>query len=140
MKIWLLIALISILGSFEYVLAENHTSADGTSGSQRLSVPPPRQSRIFEYVSACLAGRPIGGGASASAAGVGFSGLGCVRDGCSRTICRGEEEEPMMTTCEWREVYSCYRTARCERQSNGRCGFTQTSQSSACFRRFGESR
>ena len=43
------------------------------------------------------------------------------KTGCSRQVCSDEE---VITTCEWRTEYECYKTAKCERQSNGKCGFT----------------
>ena len=54
----------------------------------------------------------------------------CIKTGCSGIICADQE---MMSTCEWKEEYACYRTARCERQSDGRCGFTQTRELTECI-------
>lgn len=34
------------------------------------------------------------------------SDYGCVRDGCSNQVCRSAGEEPVITTCEYRECYS----------------------------------
>jgi eight-cysteine-cluster-containing protein len=34
----------------------------------------------------------------------------CVTDGCSGTICRHEDAEPVFTTCEYRPEYACYQT------------------------------
>ena len=56
----------------------------------------------------------------------------CIRTGCSRQVCSDEE---VMTTCEWRPEYECYRRARCERQASGECGFTPTPDLTACLRR-----
>lgn len=56
----------------------------------------------------------------------------CVVSGCSGQIC-GEEE--MMSTCEFREAYGCYKTARCERQTTGMCGWTETAELQACLDR-----
>jgi hypothetical protein len=56
----------------------------------------------------------------------------CKKTGCSGQICADEE---MMSTCEWKPEYACYRKARCERQSNGKCGFTQTPELKACLAR-----
>lgn len=58
----------------------------------------------------------------------------CRSTGCSGQICA---EEDVMTTCEFREEYVCYQTARCERQSNGRCGWTETSELRQCLSRSG---
>jgi hypothetical protein len=54
----------------------------------------------------------------------------CVVTGCSRHVCA---DEPVITTCEWFDRYACYRTASCERQADGRCGWTPTEELSACL-------
>ncbi len=56
----------------------------------------------------------------------------CIKTGCGNQVCA---EEEMITTCEWRPEHECYRRARCERQTNGQCGFTQTRELTACLRR-----
>jgi hypothetical protein len=56
----------------------------------------------------------------------------CIKTGCSSQICADQE---VISTCEWRPEYECYRRARCERQANGECGFTQTPELTACLRR-----
>lgn len=58
---------------------------------------------------------------------------GCYRGGCSGQLCSDKAgSEGLATTCEWREEYACYRTARCERQINGKCGWTQTTELTSC--------
>jgi len=54
----------------------------------------------------------------------------CSPTGCSGQIC---SDEDIVTTCEYRTEYACYKTARCERQANGACGWTQTSKLSQCL-------
>jgi hypothetical protein len=56
----------------------------------------------------------------------------CFKTGCSQQVCSDEE---VVTTCEYRSEYECYRTARCERQSNGECGFTKTPELTRCLNR-----
>ena len=56
----------------------------------------------------------------------------CFKTGCSRQVCSDEE---VITTCEYRSEYDCYKTARCERQANGKCGFTDTPELRRCLRR-----
>ena len=56
----------------------------------------------------------------------------CFKTGCSRQVCSDEE---VVTTCEYRSEYDCYKTARCERQANGKCGFTDTPELRRCLRR-----
>ena len=55
----------------------------------------------------------------------------CIKTGCSGQVCSDKE---VMTTCEWRPEYDCYRRARCERQASGQCGFTPSSELTACLR------
>lgn len=56
----------------------------------------------------------------------------CVVGGCSSQLCVEESGEPLMTTCEFKEVYACYRTATCTRQTTGQCGWTDTPELRAC--------
>lgn len=56
----------------------------------------------------------------------------CFKTGCSGQVCADEE---MITTCEFKPEYECYKTAKCERQSNGKCGFTETPELRRCLRR-----
>jgi hypothetical protein len=56
----------------------------------------------------------------------------CFKTGCSRQVCSDEE---VVTTCEFRPEYECYKAARCERQANGKCGFTDTPELRRCLRR-----
>jgi hypothetical protein len=39
----------------------------------------------------------------------------------------------MVTTCEFRPEYACYRDATCERQADGTCGWTETPELTACL-------
>ena len=55
----------------------------------------------------------------------------CKKTGCSSQVCADQD---VITTCEWRREYECYRKATCERQSNGECGWTQTPELRACLR------
>jgi hypothetical protein len=56
---------------------------------------------------------------------------GCFIGGCSNQIC--SDQEGAVSTCEFREEYSCYQTAKCERQADGECGWTQSSELMACL-------
>jgi eight-cysteine-cluster-containing protein len=55
----------------------------------------------------------------------------CYVGGCSGQVC--SDQEGIASTCEYREVYSCYKTAKCERQSNGQCGWTETAALKTCI-------
>lgn len=56
----------------------------------------------------------------------------CIKTGCSGQVCSDEE---VVTTCEYRPEYDCYKQARCERQANGQCGFTPTKELTECLNR-----
>ncbi|MEJ0054045.1 MAG: hypothetical protein WDN10_05005 [bacterium] len=55
----------------------------------------------------------------------------CFVGGCSSQIC--SDEPGAISTCEYRDAYACYKTARCERQPGGQCGWTQTPELAACL-------
>ncbi len=55
----------------------------------------------------------------------------CYVGGCSAQIC--SDSPDVASTCEYREQYACYKTAKCERQSNGQCGWTQSAELKACI-------
>jgi thioredoxin 1 len=59
-------------------------------------------------------------------------GGGCITGGCSGQLCI-EEGDDGVSTCEWREEYTCYKTATCERQDDGQCGWTQTEELTSCL-------
>lgn len=61
-------------------------------------------------------------------------GPGCAVGGCSSQIC-GEagEVEDIATTCEYRDEYACYQSARCEKQADGQCGWTEDAELQQCL-------
>lgn len=56
---------------------------------------------------------------------------GCFVGGCSSQIC--SDDPGIVSTCEWKEEYACYRGATCERQPDGRCGWTPTEDLLSCI-------
>mgnify|MGYP001595055458 FL=1 len=56
----------------------------------------------------------------------------CSIGGCSGQIC--SDEEGVVSTCEYKKEYECYKNAKCERQLNGQCGWTQEPQLQACLK------
>jgi eight-cysteine-cluster-containing protein len=56
----------------------------------------------------------------------------CIKTGCSGTVC-AEPGKEVMTTCEYKPEYGCYKDGVCERQGNGACGWTQTPALQACL-------
>ena len=54
----------------------------------------------------------------------------CRPTGCSKQVC---SDTDIITTCEYRSEYACYKTASCARQSDGKCGWTQTPELKKCI-------
>ena len=74
---------------------------------------------------------PVGGGANTSEPIV---TNGCTVAGCSGQLCvSAEEADNAVSTCEYRAEYACYKEASCEPQTNGTCGWTQTTELKACL-------
>src|SRR5262245_22642659 len=69
-----------------------------------------------------------GGGA---AGGGGSELTACVPSGCSGTVCV-EHGSEVVTTCEYKAEYDCYKTATCERQADTSCGWTQSAELTSC--------
>ena len=58
---------------------------------------------------------------------------GCAVTGCSGQLCVSEEASDTFTTCEYRAEYACYAEASCEPQTDGKCGWTQTTELKQCL-------
>lgn len=54
----------------------------------------------------------------------------CGKGGCSGQVCA---DHSVITTCEFRPEYACFKAAKCERQQDGQCGFTTTAALTACL-------
>lgn len=59
----------------------------------------------------------------------------CIITGCSGQICSDKDQ---VTDCAIREEYLCYRSAICERQNTGQCGWTMTEELRQCLEQRGE--
>lgn len=57
----------------------------------------------------------------------------CKPTGCSGQLCVDEAEGQVVTTCEYKAEYSCYKTAKCERQEDGKCGWTPSEELVTCL-------
>ena len=55
----------------------------------------------------------------------------CYIGGCSGQIC--SDQQGVVSTCEYKEEYACYKSAKCERQQNGQCGWTDTVELTTCL-------
>jgi len=58
---------------------------------------------------------------------------GCVAAGCSGQLCVDQSESDIVTTCEYKDEYACYKTSSCERQEDGKCGWTPTEELVSCL-------
>lgn len=68
------------------------------------------------------------------AQGEGISANGCAVAGCSQQLCvSAGEASTIVTTCEYRADYACYREASCEPQPDGKCGWTETAELKQCL-------
>jgi eight-cysteine-cluster-containing protein len=54
----------------------------------------------------------------------------CRSTGCSGEIC---SDQNLASTCIYRPEYACYKSASCERQSDGKCGWTMTGELKGCL-------
>lgn len=54
----------------------------------------------------------------------------CRRSGCSGEVCA---EDDVVTACVMKPEHACYRAAKCEKQPDGKCGFTITDSVKACL-------
>lgn len=55
----------------------------------------------------------------------------CYIGGCSGQICG--EVEGIVSDCVYKKEYSCYKDAKCERQQDGKCGWTETNELKVCL-------
>lgn len=67
------------------------------------------------------------------ASGSSTAAAACFVGGCSGQIC--SDQKDAVSTCEYSELYACYKQsfARCERQANGQCGWTETPELASCL-------
>ncbi len=61
---------------------------------------------------------------------------GCKVGGCSSELCVDEDSENVYSICIYSPMYDCYKTATCEKQDNGECGWTETSELQQCLEKF----
>ncbi len=59
----------------------------------------------------------------------------CKVGGCSSQLCgEASDMDGMVTTCEFRAEYACYQKAKCERQTTGKCGWTEDASLTQCLK------
>lgn len=84
---------------------------------------------------------PPSGSAASSASSTAVESVGpsstsaadCIVSGCSGEVCVDASEGGVFTTCVFKPEFACYRSARCERQSDGGCGWTETPELLTCL-------
>jgi hypothetical protein len=110
------------------------TSTDGVlvSGSHTPVTGPAGRSQMLKATQFYLRAKGSGGSSSAGNQKPSGNKKPCFKTGCSRQVCADEE---VVTTCEYRPEYECYKRAKCERQASGECGFTDTPELRARLRR-----
>lgn len=64
------------------------------------------------------------------------SGVECVVGGCNGEICQGTNDESIASICLWNEKFACYKTAKCEVQKNGACGWTMDQSLTNCLSQY----
>lgn len=62
---------------------------------------------------------------------------GCIVGGCNGELC-SEKTDEMNSICIARPEFQCYRTAVCERQPNGGCGWTKTRDLTNCLANYSD--
>ncbi len=55
----------------------------------------------------------------------------CYTGGCSGEVC--SDRKDVASNCMYREEFACYKTAKCERQANKQCGWTETATLRSCL-------
>lgn len=61
---------------------------------------------------------------------------GCIVWGCNGELCIDKDSERRDTICLYHPRYECFRTATCERQTDGHCAWTQTAELKNCLSKF----
>ncbi len=56
---------------------------------------------------------------------------GCYISGCSGQICSAQQN--VITTCEYKEEYACYKSATCGKLANGQCEWIPTQELTSCL-------
>ena len=61
--------------------------------------------------------------------------VACKVGGCSSQVCgEASDVDGMVTTCEFKPEYACYKKAKCARQTTGKCGWTESTALTQCLK------
>lgn len=58
---------------------------------------------------------------------------GCEIGGCSGEVCQKAGAPKMMTTCDYKPEWQCYKTAHCAAAADGSCGWQNTPELEKCL-------
>lgn len=56
---------------------------------------------------------------------------GCFIGGCSNEVC--SDQAGAVSTCIYKPEFACYQKSKCERQTDGQCGWTNTTEFGICI-------
>ncbi|OGM25676.1 hypothetical protein A3D01_05855 [Candidatus Woesebacteria bacterium RIFCSPHIGHO2_02_FULL_39_13] len=57
----------------------------------------------------------------------------CTIGGCNSELCSDSSQEERVSICIFDPKSACYKNAVCERQVNGKCGWSQTEELTSCL-------
>lgn len=61
------------------------------------------------------------------------AGQGCIIGGCSGELCLNESSKDTGSICVYKEEFACYKSAKCEKQTDGNCSWTKTDTLISCI-------
>jgi hypothetical protein len=59
--------------------------------------------------------------------------IGCKVGGCSGELCLDSNSPNVASICIYKAEYACYKNAKCEKQTNGKCGWTKSQELTSCL-------
>ncbi len=107
-------------GHWQFIFADKYSNRIASFVSE---LNPQTNSELQQLIKSFSFSGPPGNSPQTSA---------CKVAGCSGQLCVEATAEGM-STCEYRAEYACYKTATCERQTNGSCGWAQTPELKSCL-------
>lgn len=61
---------------------------------------------------------------------------GCFVTGCNGDLCVDKSQKDIATICVTNPAASCYKSATCEKQKDGKCSWTQTTELITCLKKY----
>jgi hypothetical protein len=63
-----------------------------------------------------------------------ISGGNCTVVGCNDELCVDEsQKDNIASICVYKDEYACYKNAKCEKQADGKCSWTQSTELTNCI-------